>query len=491
MNAQTIFLVVGIGYAVFGVMLALVQRQEQREDRLKYLAVGFLVLGAGTFLQAGREVLPLVLAMWVGNLLSVLGLLLQWWGVQALTGHPPSRRERSAGVAVLLVTVALALVLQEPLRVIFGSLVYAVLFLLPAWTLMRWRRAYPWLRYMVIAGFVATACVFVVRAMRYIVNPDAEGVFARGNSFTAAYLVIYLAMLTTGFGVLLLSKASADRRVRETNRELTTILTTLPTGLCTIRQGQIVRANPAAHRMFDAADADLVGLPIGEVLPGWDRNVPESGSLAAEVPARRRSGQDFWVWLSARRIDTEDQANEAVLSMTDITEIKQLQDELLSQASTDDLTGLSNRRAFVTRGEAEVAAAQTLGKPLALAIVDVDGLKQINDELGHAAGDHALRAVARACRVAAKDLGLSGRLGGDEFAIILPGCDAGDGQRAMDALQTDLSAQPLVIKGSEVPLTTSIGVAEVMAHENFAQLLERADSRMYLVKKSGRNGIST
>ena len=160
MNAETMFLVVGIGYAVFGVMLALVQRQELPEDRLRHLAAGFLLLGVGTFLQAGRDVLPLIVALWLGNLLSTFGLLMQWWGVKALTGHPPQRRERAAGTAVLLMSLVTALLLQEPARVIFGSATYAIWFLLPAWSLARWAAGNVWLRYLVSGALVVTSSVF-------------------------------------------------------------------------------------------------------------------------------------------------------------------------------------------------------------------------------------------------------------------------------------------------------------------------------------------
>lgn len=160
-------------------------------------------------------------------------------------------------------------------------------------------------------------------------------------------------------------------------------------------------------------------------------------------------------------------------------------DTLVELSRTDALTGLRNPRAFEERLEEEMARAARYGEPLSLLLVDVDGLKAINDRNGHSAGDLALQAVARALRTGARQTDLAARLGGDEFALVAPSTS----RTAAAALGERIRS--LVAGDGGSGLTVSLGVvtAEPGRALSAAALRETADAALYEAKRLGRNRV--
>jgi diguanylate cyclase (GGDEF)-like protein len=160
-------------------------------------------------------------------------------------------------------------------------------------------------------------------------------------------------------------------------------------------------------------------------------------------------------------------------------------DTLLQLSRTDALTGLPNPRAFAEQFEVELARAARYHEPLSLLLVDVDGLKAINDRNGHRAGDLALQAVARALRTGARQTDLAARLGGDEFALLAPSTP----RTAAAALGERVRS--LVAGQGVAGLTVSVGVvtAEHGRSSASAALRETADGALYEAKHQGRNRV--
>ncbi len=160
-------------------------------------------------------------------------------------------------------------------------------------------------------------------------------------------------------------------------------------------------------------------------------------------------------------------------------------------AQTDGLTGLPNFRSFHARLEEEVARAHRYGHPLACAMVDLDGLKEINDRLGHAAGNRAIVALADAVREELRDTDFAARYGGDEFVVLLPQTSEAQGAQFAERLRRRL----LQVSGQAgLPVRGSIGVAAVKAEELHSpeaaeDLLRRADEALYRAKRSGRDRV--
>jgi two-component system cell cycle response regulator len=160
-------------------------------------------------------------------------------------------------------------------------------------------------------------------------------------------------------------------------------------------------------------------------------------------------------------------------------------------AQTDGLTGLPNFRSFHARLEEEVARGDRYSHPLACAMVDLDGLKQINDRLGHAAGNRAILALADAVREELRDTDFAARYGGDEFVVLLPQTNAQAAGLFAERLRRRLLA---VSEQAGLPVRASIGVAaltpdEVAASDAAEDLLRRADEQLYKAKRSGRDRV--
>jgi two-component system cell cycle response regulator len=165
-------------------------------------------------------------------------------------------------------------------------------------------------------------------------------------------------------------------------------------------------------------------------------------------------------------------------------------------ATTDELTGVANRRFFARHYAREVSRAARYGQPVAVAMCDIDHFKRINDELGHGAGDAVLRECAqRMQRCLRRGSDWMARLGGDEFVIVMPETDI---DRALDVcrkLRDVVSGEPVVSDGIEMRLTASFGLASINAAPREVKrlaerLLAAADQALYRRKKAGRNGVT-
>jgi diguanylate cyclase (GGDEF)-like protein len=157
---------------------------------------------------------------------------------------------------------------------------------------------------------------------------------------------------------------------------------------------------------------------------------------------------------------------------------------LRTQADTDELTGLLNRRAFNHRLDVLIHRARLTSTPLSLVELDIDGFKLINDRYGHSAGDAALVAVAGALMHSVREGEFVARIGGEEFAIILPDTDAATSLTIADRCRRSVTAEGY----SGPPLTMSAGVASYPRHAIAAEgLLRAADAALYAAKSAGRN----
>jgi diguanylate cyclase (GGDEF)-like protein len=151
---------------------------------------------------------------------------------------------------------------------------------------------------------------------------------------------------------------------------------------------------------------------------------------------------------------------------------------LAELAATDPLTLLPNRRSWDETLARELARARRTGAPLSIALIDLDGLKAVNDQHGHLAGDAVLQDSARAWRAQMRTDDFLARYGGDEFAVLLPGCALDEAMVVVDRMR---AATP--------GTTCSVGVAEWVTGEPELELLHRADQRLYAAKRAGGGAV--
>jgi diguanylate cyclase (GGDEF)-like protein len=159
-------------------------------------------------------------------------------------------------------------------------------------------------------------------------------------------------------------------------------------------------------------------------------------------------------------------------------------------AHRDQLTGMKNRTWFFELFEETLRARGQGSGDVAAIMFDVDHFKLVNDTYGHAAGDEALRTVARVVEsLGLRDSGYSGRLGGEEFAIVMPATEKSAAFDMAERMRRGIEDSAIVHAGREFSITVSLGVALSHAGESAESLLGRADAAMYLAKESGRNRI--
>ena len=165
-----------------------------------------------------------------------------------------------------------------------------------------------------------------------------------------------------------------------------------------------------------------------------------------------------------------------------------LTEELQLMATTDALTGLPNRRSLMAGMELEVARAERSGRPLALALLDIDRFKSINDTHGHPAGDAVLQAVADELAKVTRAGDLLGRFGGEEFAIVMPETDLKQARWACERLRKAIAKRTMRYPdGTLGRVTISSGVALLAGDEGCDHLISRADGALYQAKEDGRD----
>jgi diguanylate cyclase (GGDEF)-like protein len=166
-----------------------------------------------------------------------------------------------------------------------------------------------------------------------------------------------------------------------------------------------------------------------------------------------------------------------------------LHEELERHATVDSLTGINNRRTLSEMAARAIAAAHRHQQGLAMLLIDADHFKRINDVHGHEVGDEALQLISATVQCALRTEDLFGRLGGEEFVVVLPGADEIAARSSAERLRHTVEQTELRALHHTVPLCISIGISVLVAGDDFASLLRRADQAMYDAKRNGRNRV--
>lgn len=277
----------------------------------------------------------------------------------------------------------------------------------------------------------------------------------------------------------------------------------------------IVRLGHEAIVVDNGTDAEEVLLrPDGPRLAVLDWMMPGLDGLAVCRSVRRRVDPYVYVVLLTARDRQEDMAvaleadvDDFLTKPFDPDELRarlrsgerllrlqetllQTQDALRYQASHDNLTGLWNRRMVREQLSTEFSREKRAGKPIAVALADLDHFKKVNDTYGHHGGDALLREAGVRMRSALRAYDSIGRYGGEEFLIVLPGCDTEEALFVAERARATVAA-PMNLAGVAMPLTVSLGVASTRtAMDDPDALIQAADEALYRAKAAGRNRVS-
>src|SRR3954449_7413129 len=264
--------------------------------------------------------------------------------------------------------------------------------------------------------------------------------------------------------------------------------------------GVIVYQSEAVHRVFGYAAADLKGTRLTDLMDGDSRatlvagitrTIDEPGRVVVvEVAMQHGDGHVGDTEIAISNLVDDPNVGGVVLNSRDISERKVLERQLLHQAYHDSLTALANRALFRGRVDEALQRDDRADRKGAVLFLDLDGFKEINDSLGHAAGDVLLTLVAQRLRSCVRPSDMVARLGGDEFAILVEDAEHDVDAHALAARILASLTTPFTVDAREVYVNASIGIAAADPTVELSdQLLRNADLAMYRAKSAGGGTI--
>lgn len=308
-----------------------------------------------------------------------------------------------------------------------------------------------------------------------------------GIGIPAAALVI--GVLRDRFDQLLAQERSARAAVRAEREHTARILERITDGVIALDPGwRITYANGVAEELLGLTREGLLGKDVRQHVPDAEESVfyrHYERALQEQVPVHFEAASrltDAWLEVHAYPSPAG-----LTIFFRDVTERHEHEEKLRSLSMVDELTGLYNRRGFFTLANQQCKHAERKRRGLLLVFIDLDGLKQINDTLGHVAGDQAIVALAAALRHSFRESDVLARLGGDEFAALALEADAGVAsiplRRLMESIDDFNRGGAL-----SLPLSISIGTAffDPDHPRSVDDLLAIADGRMYARKREKR-----
>jgi diguanylate cyclase (GGDEF)-like protein/PAS domain S-box-containing protein len=268
--------------------------------------------------------------------------------------------------------------------------------------------------------------------------------------------------------------------------------------LTRMSDGKIIEVNDGFQRMMGYEPAEVIGkTTIGINL--WNRESDRDAVLGAlylgkevlqqETQFRNQNGDHVIGLLSSKMLEIDNERC-LVTNISNVTEMVKMRQDLRDLAIHDSLTGLPNRILFYDRFEIAKASAQRENEKIAVISMDIDFLKKINDEMGHAAGDVVLATVSSRMSNLLRKVDSVARFGGDEFALLIWGMkQIDDVMKVVENLQR-IIAEPITIGENTVSISVSMGIA-IYPEDGYdiLELLKQSDTAMYRAKRDGRNNI--
>lgn len=420
----------------------------------------------------------------LGNLtFTPIAVLLIRGDIGRWAGESSRRRMVEAVLLLLLVaTITLAVFLQDGMPLLFLPMLPLIL---ATFRIGRFGAAAS----IVILALIGGACTLLGRGPISLmdVSQGTQLQFFQFYLATTVLTVLPVAADLARRGRLFRALRDSEARYRVLAETSTDIILNLDV------DGRIRFVSPSIRQLGGYEPEDLIGRSAGlliapehrdRVREAHARTIAARGeAVVVDYLACTRTGDARWFETNARAIVTETGEVDGVVSVVrDIADRKDLESRLAAEAMTDPLTGLPNRRAFVSLMERHG------GEPACIALFDIDHFKRVNDRWGHAAGDAVLQTFAQVARRTLRGDDHVARIGGEEFAVLLPRATLDQARLVCERLRRAVANTVTLYDGVSIPITTSGGVA--LLSGPLDAVLKAADAALYQAKTDGRDRLA-
>ncbi|QER42407.1 diguanylate cyclase [Thermodesulfobacterium sp. TA1] len=298
--------------------------------------------------------------------------------------------------------------------------------------------------------------------------------------------------------LILLVSFYTNKKAREVfleRKRLNVVLNFMEISVYTVKDFKITLVNPKLLKLLGYSEKELIGKRDHEVFVELLEHkcliceaIAKGEDWEGDLVLKRKDGSYLIANVKVSQVkDESGKVIESIVCFWDITLRKKLEDALYLESITDPLTKLFNRRFVSTVLESLKQKAEETKQPFSVIMIDIDNFKRVNDIYGHDVGDEVLKALAETFKNNLREQDVVGRWGGEEFIVVLPETDLKNAVMVAEKLRT--AVEELEIGVNKIKVTISLGVSEYLLTEEVSELIKRADSALYLAKRSGKNCV--
>lgn len=273
------------------------------------------------------------------------------------------------------------------------------------------------------------------------------------------------------------------------------VFTNMEDGIVVLNDKErVIDYNQAMLKIVPTLHKKAIGMQIREVFSRYPELIPiiEAGREQDQQFLHNGVTRYYHIHFAPIRNKQKERIG-TIVSFANITERVLMEEKLKELADTDSLTGLLNKRALMRESENYLNKLGQSGGSFSMIMFDVDYFKQVNDKIGHEAGDIVLTHVAEAIRSNIQPIHIAGRYGGDEFILCLPETSLPEAYEVADSIRAHVAEKFILVNGKEVRVTSSFGVTHVRIEQGeslpLITLMRQADEALYMAKEKGRNCV--
>ena len=471
---------------------------------ISFWLVGLALQAAATVLLVLRGLIPDLISMTLSDTIALAGLLVILLGLERFTGKKGSQIHNYILLAVFIAVSAYFVVIQPDMaaRNIAATAVIMIYTFQCCWLLLRRvdRSTLPVTRVTGIFFAIYAASSFIMIVLTIIFPPQGNDFFTSGALTSLAITMCILLNIILTVSLIQMVNRRLLAEVKAQEEKFTAAFHSSPYAITLTRpsDGTIFEVNDGFVNISGYQYSEIVGKTTVD-LQLWVREEDRQAVVkelaqgrevnGVEYQFRNKTGKVITGLFSASLFTTN---NETCIlsSISDITERKRMEQQLLKMATHDVLTGLPNRALLYDRCGMALASAQRSSKRVVIMSLDLDFFKNVNDLLGHDMGDRLLIATAERLTSTLRKSDTVVRMGGDEFVLLLWEVEhKNDAVKVAEKILKDFR-RPFLIDGHSLNVTISIGIAIYPENGDTAEtLLKSSDRSLYLAKQTGRDRL--